>query len=73
MKHRWDNHEMPACRDDVEDKCTQSAEIWYYKHKTNPYFRKQKPSVVICYSCQQEANILGSMMEHRKENYPELV
>ena len=70
MEHRRDNHEMPDCRDDLEDSCTRSAEICYYKHKSNS---KVKPTLFNCYSCQHEFNSLGSMMEHRKEIHPEVV
>ena len=73
MKHRCDNHEMPPCRDDLEDNCSRSAVICNYKHKSNTPFRNPKSNEVICYSCQHEFNSLGSMMEHMKTNHPEVV
>ena len=73
MEHRRDNHEMPACRDDLEDNCSRTPEICYYTHKSNPPIRKVKPTKYYCYSCQNEFNSLGSMMEHRKEIHPEVV
>ena len=73
MEHKRDNHEMPPCRDDLEGKCSRSAEICYYKHTTSSPSRNPKPKVVVCYSCQQEFDYLGSMMEHRKANHPEVV
>ena len=73
MEPRRDNHEMPACRDDLEDRCSPAAEIFYYKHKSSPPFIKSKLNIVKCYSCQEEFKSLGNMMEHRKENHPEVV
>ena len=34
MNHRRDNHDMPMCYYDMENKCNQSPEMCWYKHKT---------------------------------------
>ena len=73
MEHRRDNHEMPPCRDDLEDNCSRNPEICYYTHKSNPPIKKVKQTKFNCYSCQNEFNSIGSMMEHRKEVHPEVV
>ena len=73
MNHRRDNHEMPMCYFDMEDRCSQSSERCWYTHKSAQKTNTTNQKIIICFTCKQEFNYIGGMMEHRKEIHPETV
>ena len=72
MDHRRDNHEMPMCFYDMEGKCKQLPGKCWYKHKSSQVMKPSSNSTK-CFSCKNEFPSLGSMMDHRKVNHPEIV
>ena len=74
MNHRRDNHEMPMCYYDKEDKCNQTPEMCWYKHKSQQMEERRTNSQSNeCFVCQEDFRSLGSLMEHKKTVHPELV
>ena len=75
MDHRRDNHVMPMCHYDIDNKCNQLPEVCWYQHKQGNIsnHRNVQDLQNKCFTCQEEFISLGSMMEHRKTNHPELV
>ena len=70
MNHRRDNHDMPMCYFDMEDRCSQSPERCWYKHRSQKSLTTNIKNSK-CYSCKEEFNSIGYMMHHRKEIHPE--
>ena len=72
MNHRRDNHDMPMCYFDMEDRCSQSPERCWYKHRSQKSLTTNIKNSK-CFSCKEEFNSIGDMMDHRKEIHPETV
>ena len=70
MDHRRDNHDMPMCYFDMENRCTQLPGKCWYKHRSS---ETSDSKINKCFPCQQTFNSIGIMMEHRKTMYPETV
>ena len=73
MEHRKENHDMPYCRDDAKGDCSRGRAQCWYRHKNSQTITELTSKTSHCFSCQQEFNSLGSMMEHRKLVHPETV
>ena len=70
MDHRRDNHDMPMCHFDMEDRFTQLPGKCWYRHKSGTSSDKKD---IKCFTCQHTFNSIGMLMEHRKEIHPEIV
>ena len=70
MDHRRDNHDMPMCYFDMEDRCTQLPGQCWYKHKDGV---SSGAKIIKCFTCQQTFNSIEVLMEHRKLVHPEIV
>ena len=72
MVHRRDNHVMPMCHYNIDNRCNQLPEVCWYQHKEGNILN-QRNIQNKCFTCQEEFMSLGSLMDHRKTNHPELV
>ena len=73
MEHRRYNHEMPLCRYDIEGGCNRLIGKCWYKHKSSQPQQKTTLVKSVCYSCKEEFEAHGVMMEHRKLIHLEIV
>ena len=68
MDHRRDNHDMPMCFFDMEDRCTQLPGKCWYKHKSSV---TAEVKIIKCFTCQETFDSIGRLMEHRKNIHQE--